>query len=226
VNLVSKIGEETWPGFPYLLRIPTMPARKSWILVLRSSPEEGSNSMRNQLGALLLFVVFLNPFMGDALAQNQPGTTAVPARLETEILKTIVFITVDARKPGRLGRSFPYFGTGFLVSVPDDRIPRIPPDRTNVYLVTNRHIAQGIDQDEKGNCEALQIDKMSVMLNLKIPVNGIRTEQVQGGWPGLLIRILGAPSLMVFSRAGFLTLVLRLHQCTESMRTKPVSFFA
>ncbi len=135
--------------------------------------------MRNQLGALLLFVVFLDPFTGGALAQNQSGTTVVPARLETEILKTIVFITVDARKPGRLGRSFPYSGTGFLVSVPDDRLPLIPPDRTNVYLVTNRHIAQGIDQDEKGNCETLQIDKMYVRLNLKIPVNGIRAEKVQ-----------------------------------------------
>jgi hypothetical protein len=129
--------------------------------------------MCNQLGALILGLVFLNPLMGAVLAQNQSRATA-PARPETEILKTIVFITVEARKPGRLGRSVPYNGTGFLVSVPDNRIPRIPKDRTNVYLVTNRHVAQGID-----NCEQLLIDKMYVTLNLKDPINGNRAEQLR-----------------------------------------------
>ena len=122
---------------------------------------------------LLFVAAFLNPPAGTALAQNQPQTTKAPVRLETEILKTIVFISVDARRPGRLGRSNPYNGTGFLVGVPDNRIPLIPKDRTNAYLVTNRHIAQGIDQ-----CEQLQVDRMYVTLNLKDPINGNRAEKI------------------------------------------------
>jgi hypothetical protein len=131
--------------------------------------------MRNQLGVLTLALVFLNPLMEPALAQSQSHATA-PGRLETEILKTIVFITVEARKPGRLGEGVLYYGTGFFVSVPDNRIPRIPKDATYIYLVTNRHIAQGLD-----DCKQLVIDKMYVTLNLKVPINGNRAEKVQLG---------------------------------------------
>jgi len=62
-------------------------------------------------------------------------------------------------------------GTGFLISVPDSRLPN---GEAFGYLVTNRHVAEAIEQDEKGRCVRHEIQRTYVTLNLKEPVNGER----------------------------------------------------
>jgi hypothetical protein len=113
-------------------------------------------------------------------AQAQPPVATNPTRTETEILKTIVFITVKANEPGKPGkpdRPVTLRGTGFLVVVPDSRLGENHSLGFG-YLVTNRHVAEAIQQDEHGNCKPLQIQTMYVTLNLKEPVNGNRSERV------------------------------------------------
>src|SRR6266481_7924376 len=123
-----------------------MTARKARIFVLHLSPKEGSSKMRRLRTPILLLTVLFTAAAGVALAQDQPATTTAPARLETELLKTIVFMTVEATTPGKPAKSVELHGTGFLVTVPDSRMPK---DKAFAYLVTNRHIAQAIEQAQK-----------------------------------------------------------------------------
>jgi hypothetical protein len=108
-------------------------------------------------------------------AQTQPPVTTNPTRAETEILKSIVFITIEANEPGKPGepdKPVTLGGTGFLFAVPDSRLGK---NLSFTYLVTNRH---AIEQDEHGNCKPLKIRETYVTLNLKEPVNGNRSERV------------------------------------------------
>jgi hypothetical protein len=124
--------------------------------------------------AAILAALMLAPAVDTTRAQTQPPVAPTPARGETELLKTIVFITIQAKKEGEAGQpdeSVTLRGSGFLVSVPDTRLPT---NRSFSYLVTNRHLAEGIEQDEHGNCKRLQIQETYLTLNLKEPVNGNR----------------------------------------------------
>ncbi|MGP8270159.1 MAG: trypsin-like peptidase domain-containing protein [Terracidiphilus sp.] len=113
----------------------------------------------------------------DALSQQ--STTATASRAETELSKTVVFITLELRTPNRShdsGRTaganpITLHGTGFLITVPDSRLPS---GRVFSYLATNRHVAEAIEQDEEGRCVRHEIQRTYVTLNLKEPVNGER----------------------------------------------------
>lgn len=128
------------------------------------------------LTSLLLTSVPLTP---RAQAPQTPPTSPiakVPDRVETQVSKTIAFITVLAKWPdkdGKPGKKVRLSGTGFWVSVPD---ARLPDGKSFVYLVTNRHVATAIEQDEKGNCTHLEIQQMFVTVNLKEPINGNRAD--------------------------------------------------
>lgn len=55
-------------------------------------------------------------------------------------------------------------GTGFLVGVPDARLPE---GRQFGYLVTNRHIAQAIFADQGEPCKAHPVEKFTITFNMK-----------------------------------------------------------
>jgi hypothetical protein len=114
---------------------------------------------------------------GTSWAEPQQPSTTRALRAETEILKTIVFITIEAKEPDqpkKPGKLVTFHGTGFLVSVSDTRLK----DAIFVYIVTNRHVALAAEQDQKGNLVPLQILKSYVTLNLKEPLNGKRSDRV------------------------------------------------
>jgi hypothetical protein len=112
----------------------------------------------------------------DALrAQAQQPVSAIANRTETQLLKTIVFITLEVTLPGKdgnPGKPGTISGTGFFVAVPDSRLE---PGKAFSYLVTNRHVAMALERDEKGKCNPLEIQKASITVNLKDPVNGNRS---------------------------------------------------
>jgi hypothetical protein len=121
-------------------------------------------------------------------AQTQQPVTTHSDRAETQLSKIVVFISVEIRapiRPANPGESRPNHrqipadpvtlnGTGFLVVVPDSRLGK---DRGFGYLVTNRHVAEAIEQDENGNCVAHQVQKTYVTMNLKEAINGRRSDR-------------------------------------------------
>jgi len=131
--------------------------------------------MRKPGTVAILAATLLGSAIDTGWAQTQSPVAMKPTRVETEILKTIVFITVEASEPGTSGRPVTLRGTGFLVNVPDTRLPK---NLVFCYLVTNRHVAEATEQDENGNREALQIQGTYVTLNLKEPIDGRRSERV------------------------------------------------
>jgi hypothetical protein len=124
--------------------------------------------MKISLSVLAFFgIVFVN--FAAQVEKPQP-TKAI--RVETQILKSIVFITENVKigdKTETLG------GTGFLYAVPDSRLG---PNKSFFYLVTNRHVADAMEEDEQGNCKNAQILQTFVWLNLKEPVSGTRSEKI------------------------------------------------
>jgi len=131
------------------------------------------------LGFVLLAQLGVLASNPHAAARALPKQAATPKsnRGETELLKSIVLITIEAKEPdkaGKPGKVVTVSGTGFLVGVRDSRLK----DLSFTYLVTNRHVAEAFEQDEKGNCGRLQIQKTYVTLNLKEPINGNRSDQV------------------------------------------------
>ncbi len=143
----------------------------------------------NKKRQVLLFSALLLISASNRLsAQAQPTLTPKPIRAETEILKTVVFITIEAKRPDepakpgkqgnppippKVGETVQIGGTGFLVTVPDSRVS----SGRFIYLVTNRHVAEAIEQDGKGNCKPLQVQKTYITMNLKEPVNGNRADR-------------------------------------------------
>jgi hypothetical protein len=139
--------------------------------------------MSKQIKVLLLVTLLFTAGANALCAQEQQTTTASPTRPESEILKTIVFITVELKEPdqpsGSLRPTPPpnhhyLYGTGFLIGVTDKRLK----DRIFTYIVTNRHVAAAIEPDQKGHCTSLRIQKTLVTLNLKERVNGKRADPV------------------------------------------------
>ena len=112
-------------------------------------------------------------------AQQQTTIPQKQERIEVLIAKTVVFITLVVDLDGR---TIPGQGTGFLVAVPDARMGK---DQGFIYLITNRHVAEAID-NVGGICRRYRILQTSVTWNLKSPVNGQRqhTETINNP-PGL-----------------------------------------
>jgi len=112
-------------------------------------------------------------------ASSQQATVAKTSRAETEISKIVVFITLELKPPRepkgarKAAAAAPQIlhGTGFLMAVSDSRLPN---GRAFGYLVTNRHVAEAIEQDERGQCVRHEIERTYVTLNLRDPVNGER----------------------------------------------------
>lgn len=125
--------------------------------------------------AVFLATLLLSIAPAALRAQAQQPVTASATRTEIQILKTIVFITIDVKFPdkdGKPGERGTLSGTGFWVAVPDSRLK---PGQAFSYLVTNRHVAMALERDENGNCNSLQIQKASLIENLKDSVNGNRS---------------------------------------------------
>lgn len=125
----------------------------------------------------VLLVLCISLVSEYAFAQKKPKTTPPqatppkPPRVETLMAKTVVFIKLDAMFNGEILHEQ---GTGFLVAIPD---ARVGPGQSFVYLVTNRHVAEAID-DVNGACEQFKILQTSVTWNLKTPSNGQREHTV------------------------------------------------
>jgi hypothetical protein len=123
--------------------------------------------MRRITGALLSAIWLLGP-SGGAQAQSGPVSNAVkPA---TTLSKTVVRITgkVD-------GVSQPINATGFLVAVPDSRLPA---GTVFTYLVTNRHVAEAGFPNPEGQYHTHNILEMEAILNLKEPLGGTKAHEV------------------------------------------------
>lgn len=93
----------------------------------------------------------------------QAKQTSPPPSFSSLVAKTVAFITVPYNKPGATKPSY-FTGTCFFVSVPDDRIGK---DKSFVYLVTNRHIA-----DAEGTPPNTILPIVYVRSNLVQPQNG------------------------------------------------------
>lgn len=128
--------------------------------------------------ALLISMAWLPEALG------QQTTTVPTSRVEAELSKVVVFITLELKTQGRSndpngteGANPPTLrGTGFLIMVPDSRMPS---GETFSYLVTNRHVAEAIEQDNEGRCVRREIKTTYVTLNLKEPANGERAVKIE-----------------------------------------------
>lgn len=95
----------------------------------------------------------------------------VPPRAEATLSKAVVRITSTVE-----GVSGTVNATGFIVSVPELRLPGSNPSFT--YLVTNRHVAEAIMPDASGNPISHRILQMDAIVNLKTPLNGTKAHTV------------------------------------------------
>lgn len=91
------------------------------------------------------------------LQQTTTATTAPPEPVERQVRKTVIFITMHCL---RGSEAVTAQGTGFFIQVSDSRLPA---DRSFVYLVTNRHMAECWDDDRK----PLQVQAVSLRINMK-----------------------------------------------------------
>jgi hypothetical protein len=126
--------------------------------------------MRRIAPIILLSAISLaTPSTGAAQNQNAPISNV--AKPTAVLSKTVVRIT------GKIdGVSLPINATGFLVAVPDSRLPA---GASFTYLVTNRHVAQAIFPNSEGQPpEAHNILEMEAILNLKEPVDGTRAHSI------------------------------------------------
>lgn len=123
--------------------------------------------------AIPLVALMLFSSIGTLWAQaQQPGTPNVTS-LESDVLKTVVFIKNDVKFPASSGKPAirgTDSGTGFIVLVPDSRMGK---GYTFSYLVTNRHVAMAFDDQ----CVPLQIQRTYVTLNLRNPIDGSRLDE-------------------------------------------------
>jgi hypothetical protein len=92
---------------------------------------------------------------------------------QAQVVKSIVFISVDAEENGK---PISLSGTGFIVAIRD---ARLGPNGLFQYLVTNRHVAQAIEQNDQGHCAPLPITATYVTMNLNKAVNGTRLQRRQ-----------------------------------------------
>jgi hypothetical protein len=123
--------------------------------------------MRLTMFVLLAFLVTVTLSQGQA-----PATTSTPQpRFEDTLSKTVVHITSTAE-----GISGQLNATGFLVGVPDTRLPQA--NAVFTYLVTNRHVAQAIVPDANGKPTRHKILTMEATVNLKEAVDGSRVHTI------------------------------------------------
>jgi hypothetical protein len=123
-------------------------------------------SMKNaRLCSMVLMLVSAR-----ASGQAIQNTPIAPPRAETTLSRSVVRITGLVE-----GVDHPISGTGFVVLVPEARLPG---EHFVQYLVTNRHIAEGITVDAEGNRIKHRILKMEATVNLIVPLNGTKVHQV------------------------------------------------
>lgn len=142
--------------------------------------------MNKSSKVVILSLAILWSKVTNVAAQTQQQVTTKLARAETQLSKTVVFISVEIKPPNqaasptesrsRAAASSPQTitGTGFLVSVRDNRLGN---GKGFGYLVTNRHVAEAIEQDDNGNCVKHEVQQAYVTMNLREPVNGSRSEK-------------------------------------------------
>jgi len=108
--------------------------------------------------------------LGQTPAQTPQPQPAVQPRFEDTLSKTVVRITGQAE-----GVDGTLNGTGFLVEVPETRLPG---DKVIVYLVTNRHVAKAMSPDSAGRDVSHRVTKMEAVVNLKVPVAGNKAKSI------------------------------------------------
>lgn len=123
----------------------------------------------------LLFAATIVLSVGYSVLRQAPAQTpqpqpAVQPRFEDTLSKTVVRITGQAE-----GIKGALNGTGFLVEVPETRIPG---DKVIVYLVTNRHVAMAMAPDAAGRVVTHRVTKMEAVVNLKVPVAGNKAKSI------------------------------------------------
>lgn len=106
---------------------------------------------------------------GQTTTPTPQPQTAQP-RFEETLSKTVVRITAQAEGIDKLLN-----GTGFLVEVPE---PRLPGNKVLVYLVTNRHVAKAMVPDSTGRVVSHRVTKMEAVLNLKTSVDGNKAKSI------------------------------------------------
>jgi hypothetical protein len=119
------------------------------------------------LATILIVGYFGLRQMSAQAPQPQPG---VQPRFEDTLAKSVVRITGKAE-----GIDGTLNGTGFLVEVPETRLPG---NKVIVYLVTNRHVALAMSKDSEGREVPHRVTEMEAVLNLKVPVAGNRAKSV------------------------------------------------
>jgi hypothetical protein len=123
----------------------------------------------------LLLAVTMILSVGYSVLRQTPAQTlqpqpAVQPRFEDTLSKTVVRITGQAE-----GIDGAVNGTGFLVQVPETRLPG---DKVIVYLVTNRHVATAMSPDSAGRGVPHRVTKMEAVVNLKVPVAGNKAKSI------------------------------------------------
>jgi hypothetical protein len=109
--------------------------------------------------------------LGMAASGQAPQVSPAPQpRFEDTLSKTVVRITTQAE-----GVAGELDGTGFLVEVPETRLPG---NKVIVYLVTNRHVAKAMMPDATGRYVSHRIIKMDAIVNLKASVNGTKAKAI------------------------------------------------
>jgi hypothetical protein len=126
--------------------------------------------MNKSLLVLTMVLSFGQTTLGRAPAQNPQPQPAVQPRFEDTLAKTVVRIIAQPE-----GVDGTLKATGFLVEVPETRLPG---DKVIVYLVTNRHVAKAMIPDATGRDVAHRITKMDAVLNLKAPVDGNKAKSI------------------------------------------------
>jgi hypothetical protein len=121
--------------------------------------------MQTPRAVFFLLVLVLSATLGSA--QNNPpvplqqkaSTAPTPPfePMERQVRKTVAFITMHCVEGMQ---SFKVQGTGFLIEVPDSRLPA---DRRFMYLVTNRHMAMCWDDHRN----PMQVQDLSIRVNMK-----------------------------------------------------------
>jgi Trypsin-like peptidase domain len=116
--------------------------------------------------ALLSFAqVKDSPHPASPEPNKSAASTVQPIPTAALLKRVVAFLTLDCRD-GSVAEEIR--GTAFFVFYPDNRVGE---NRGFIYLVTNRHVAQ-----PQLNGHRLAIQKVSLRLNLKAPVEGRESE--------------------------------------------------
>ena len=100
-------------------------------------------------------------------ATKKPTVQPSPKPFAVQMKTAVVFLTMYCQKGNDIGK---FQGTGFFIFVPDKRIN----DTGGFsYLVTNRHVAECIEDDGT----KLQVLKTTLRLNLRTEIAGAQSEE-------------------------------------------------